>query len=139
MAIPGTKNAFRVSLKIAGNDWGTFQTKTGGKTSGNTGLSYPGAMADPVPLTGLPATDTITLTRRYNETDHDRMSQLVNGIGRYVCTVRQQPLDADGNANGAPITWSGILDGFLPPDVDSASADEAMLEIDIKPFNPVVV
>jgi len=133
MAPTGSRQStFRVTLSVDGVDWGVWEKKSGAKTSGNTQTLKPGGMAPQVSLGGTPTTDTITLTRNYDRIrDHQNVGQLLAGVGRAVCVVKQQPLDADGNAYGSPIVYNGTLDAVAPPDVDSSSDNSAEISVDI--------
>ena len=128
------QSTFRITLTVDGVDWGVWEKKTGGKTSGNTQTLKPGSMAPQVSLGGTPTTDAITLVRNYDRLrDHPRVGQLLSGVGRAVVVVKQQPLDADGNAYGGPISWNGTLDAVATPDADAASDNSAEITVDITP------
>jgi hypothetical protein len=134
MAAPtGTRQStWRVSLAVDGVDWGVWEKKTGGKVSGGTVTIKPGGMAPQQSLGGTPTTDAITLVRNYDRVrDHARIGQLLAGIGRAVVVVKQQPLDAEGNAYGSPIVANGTLDAVAPPDVDAASDNSSEITVDI--------
>lgn len=126
------QSTFRVTLTVDGVDWGVWEKKTGAKTSGNTQTLKPGGMAPQVSLGGTPTTDAITLSRNYDRVrDHQNIGQLLAGVGKVVCVVKQQPLDADGNAYGNPVAWNGTLDAVSVPDVDAASDNSADITVDI--------
>jgi hypothetical protein len=134
MATGTRQDQFRVTLKVAGNNWGVWEKKSGGKLSGNTTKLFPGGMAPEQSLGGRPSSDLITLSRNYDRArDHDNLQQLVPGVGRYECVVQQQPLDANGNAYGSPVVWNGVLESVQIPDVDasSTSSAEVVLEISV--------
>lgn len=137
-AITGTRqDTFRVTLKVAGNNWGVFEKKSGGKLSGNTTKLFPGGMSPEKSLGGRPTSDLITLTRNYDRIrDHDNLSQLVPGVGRYPCVLQQVPLDADGNTYGSPVTWNGTLDSVALPDVDASSTASAEIVVEISVDGP---
>jgi hypothetical protein len=134
MAAPtGTRQStWRVSLAVDGVDWGVWEKKTGGKVSGGTVTIKPGGMAPQQSLGGTPTTDAITLVRNYDRVrDHARIGQLLAGVGRAVVVVKQQPLDAEGNAYGSPIVANGTLDAVAPPDVDASSDNSSEITVDI--------
>lgn len=135
MTLTGSRqDQFRVTLKIAGNNFGVFEKRSGGKLSGNTTSIFPGNMAPEKSLGGRPSSDLITLTRNYDRVrDHDRLNLLVPGIGKYECVVQQQPLDAEGNAYGNPITWNGTLESLTWPDADTSSTSSSEIVLEIKP------
>lgn len=137
---PTRKDTWRVSLAIDGDDWGVWDSKTGGKINGN-GLTYkPGDMGPQVSLGGNPTVDTVTVGRLYDRVrDHDRLQTLVNRVGKARVNVKARPKDTDGNAYGRTIIWSGLLDGLQTPDIDSTSRDAAMITLDITPDGPVVL
>lgn len=133
MAAKGTRqDTFRVTLTLDGDDYGTWQKKTGGKTSGNVTKIKPGGMAPEQSLGGVPTTDTITITRNYDrDRDHAKIGTLKARAGKAVGVLKQQPLDPDGNAYGRPIVWNVTLDGVQEPDVDSESTNSAEISLDL--------
>jgi hypothetical protein len=126
------QSTFRVSLSVDGVDYGVWEKKTGGKTSGNTQVLKPGGMGPQQSLGGTPTTDTLTLTRNFDRVrDQPMLGQLRAGVGRSLCVAKVQPLDADGNAYGNADVYNGTLDAVAPPDVDSSSDSSAEISIDI--------
>jgi hypothetical protein len=126
------QDTFRVTLTVDGVDYGVWQKKTGGKTSGNTTTIKPGGMAPQVSRGGSPTTDTITLTRNYDRVrDHTRLGKLRAGVGQAVCVVKIQPLDASGVAYGSPDVYNATLDAVSPPDTDAESNNSAEISVDL--------
>lgn len=151
------KDMQRVTLKVAGHDFGEWETKTGGKTSANSTLYKQGAMQPARSLGGVPTTDTITLTRDYDERDAmsnggggggaqnlgglfggivDNAPQEINikllhALIGAAAIVRHQPLGPDGNPYGPAAIYDGILDAVSMPDSDANSQDKADTSVDI--------
>lgn len=135
---PTRKDTFRVTLTVDGNDWGVFETRTGGKTNGNSGTTKPGGMGPQIALGGTPTVEPVTLTRNYDRVrDHDRADQLTNRAGRARCVCKQRPLDADANAYGKSIVWTGILNAVDLPEHDANASDSAVMTLEITPDGPV--
>lgn len=133
-----TESKFRITLTVDGHDWGLWDKKTGGGFT--TGASLYQAAGGQVALSGLPATAALVLTRAYNlDRDHAHMPLLYSQAAKNKkATVKQLPLDADGNAFGSAIVWTGILTDVKEPDTDSTSVSAAQLEVTILPIgNPV--
>lgn len=130
------KDTHRVTLKVAGIDFGEWEAKTGGKSSGNATMNKPGALKQAVSLGGIPTTDTITLTRNYDERSTGEIQgtprvTLLNGLIGQDAIVRQAPLDGSGNLFGPTAVYDGILDAFSMPDTDSNSEDSAVISVDV--------
>lgn len=133
MATGSRQDQFRVTLQVAGNNWGVWEKKSGGKLSGNTTSIFPGGMAPEEPLGGRPSSDLITLSRNYDRVrDHDRMNLLLPGVGKWECVVREQPLDQNGNAYGSPIVSNGILESVDRPQIDASSTASAEITVEIR-------
>lgn len=139
---PTTQKTFRVSLTIDGEDFGVWDTKTGGKLGANVLTYLPGGMAPQVSLPGgTPTIDTVTLGRLYDLVrDHDNAKATLNakcGSGR--CVVKVRPLDGDGNGHGKSEIWTGKLSSVASPDTDSNSDNAALLVIEIAPDGPITL
>lgn len=130
------KDTVRITVTIAGKSWGTWETKSGGKTSGNGQSYFPGAMQAEKPLGGRPTTDNIVLVRNYDRVrDLPRKGELYAALkDGALCVYKEQPLDVDGSAYGDPTSWNCTLDAISPPDWDSSSTDSAQIGIELKPI-----
>jgi len=129
----GTRqDMFVVRLLVAGNSFGIWDKKTGGEFDSDEVKYYPGGMNDVVVLGGRTTPGNITLQRLYDRVDdHDRINTLLNGVGKYKCTVSQRPMDTDGNGYGKSVYWVGKLKRVLVPDVDSEATSAALIEVEI--------
>lgn len=133
-----SESKFRITLTVDGHDWGAWDKKTGGEFS--TGAAAYNAAGGQVALAGIPATSALVLSRAYNlDRDHAHMPLLYSQAAKNKkATVKQLALDADGNAFGDAIVWTGILTDVNEPDVDSTSSTPAMLAVTVMPIgNPV--
>lgn len=129
-----TQNKFRVTLNVEGNDWGVWDQKTGGKLASNTTIYNPGGGAAQVVLIGTQTVDALVLTRLYDlQRDHKNIASLFSAIGGGKCVVKQLPLDANGNAFGDAVVWTGVLTDVTAPDVDSNSNSAALITVTLSP------
>ena len=130
-----TQSKFRVSLTVEGNSLGVWDTSTGGEASSNTTVYNPGGGAPQVALSGTKTTGVVTLTRAYDlQRDHGAaLAAMLAAEGGGECTVKQVPLDANGNAWGSPNVWTGILTNVMIPPTDSNSSSAAIISIDVTP------
>lgn len=140
-AAPTTQKTFRVSLTIDGEDWGVWDTKTGGKVGSNVLPYLPGAMGPQIALPGATSTiDTVTLARLYDRVrDHPRVGTLLDRTGKGRCVVKQRPLDPDGIGSGRSIIWRGTLTSADPPPTDGNSDAAALITLEITPEGPVTL
>ena len=56
---------------------------------------------------------------------------LASRAGKGSVVITKQPLDIDGNPWGDPITYKGKLKAVTPPEHDSTSNTEALLELEV--------
>lgn len=142
MAQPTTARTWRVSVTLDGRDLGVFDQRTGGKQTSGALTYLPGGMAPQIALPGGPPTiDVVTLQRLYDgDRDHPLAAFLFSAVetGKRA-TVKQRPLDANGNAYGGSIIWSGVLSGVQVPEPDSTSNNASMLLLEVTPDGPLVV
>lgn len=132
------KDMFRASLSIDGEDWGIWDSRSGGRRVANGTTFKPGNMAPQRSLGGTPSVETITMERNYVlEVDRPRLGRLLAKVGNGRCVVKQLDLDPDGNAFGQPTVWTGKLESVTPPEHDSQSQDVAMLAIEVNPDGTV--
>lgn len=118
---------------------GTFDKKTGGKTTGEGRQYRPGGMASAEALGGVKANEPIAVERRYKfDRDHPLMAQLRAAVNKKRATITDQPLDEDGNVFLTdPEVFTGVLTGVKGPDHDSESTDVGMLELEFELDEPV--
>jgi len=132
MAGPTRQDTFRVTVFIAGINFGVWDKKTGGQVDSEENSYKPGGMVPPVSLGGSKNVDNIVVSRLYRqERDHTAVQRLFGWCGKATMSVHQQPLDMDAQPFGNPIVWRGTLKRVMPPDVDSESNDAAMLELEM--------
>lgn len=111
---------------------GVFDKRTGGDTAVTAAKHRPGGWTTEKSYATLPTYADVVVSRVYErDRDHELVRSLINGSGRYMCTVVEQPLDPDGNAWGSPITWRGRLGQVKPGDYDSTSSAVRMFEVTI--------
>lgn len=128
----------RVQVTIDTEDWGVFDTFTGGEADSEETRHRPGGMAPEKSLGGQSTIGNVTVGRLYElERDHVRVKTLMNRAGRARIVAQRQKLDTDGNAWGDPITYTGIVKAISPPEHDSNSDDAAMVEIEFTPDGAV--
>lgn len=98
---------------------------------------YPGNMADPIPVGGLPTPTEATITvawrydtyRVYHAIYHAVRS---NTVG---CSITIMPLTTShGPVTTTAVKWSGILTGVTPPDLAAATSDVVYMTLTMLPF-----
>lgn len=132
----------RVTITIIGLgqtlELGVFDTFAGGAKKGEQVKHRAGGMGDQEAVGGVSSRDDFTTSRRYKlERDHPHtklLDALVN-IGE-VTAVRQK-LNPDKSPNGEPITYTGILSGYVMPDHDSDQAEKAMFMLEVSADEPI--
>lgn len=126
------QNQYRVTLFVDGTDYGVWDTLSGGAIDSEETKYSPGGMAPEISLGGRQTTENVTLGRYYDlERDHQTIKTLIGRVGKGDAEIVKQPLDADGNVFGSPITYGGKLKSINPPEHDSMSSDVAMVEAEI--------
>jgi hypothetical protein len=121
-----------MTVSLDGANMGVWDKKTGGGVDSTITQYLPGGMAPQISLGGTKQTANLTIERLYRlQRDHKTIQQWINAVGRGRVVVNQQPLDIDGNAFGAPIVYKGTVKQVTPPEVDSTSANAAMLAVEI--------
>lgn len=111
---------------------GFFATKTGGVTSADTTDVFDGGSTRPEKLAAPATTDNIVTGRPYDtERDQPVVNRLRPQVGRWRTTVAVQPTDADLVPVGPPEVYANaLLVRVQAPEVDAASGDAAMLELE---------
>jgi hypothetical protein len=132
MATGSRQDQYNVTVTIDGADYGTWDKMGGGEVDSEEKKYKPGGLAPEVSLGGSQTVGNITVSRLYDlARDHGTVKELLGRVGKAVVVVSKQPLDADGNAFGAPIVYRGTLKTCTPPEVDSESSDAAMIELEV--------
>jgi hypothetical protein len=138
---PTRVDTWRITVKVAGHEFGVWDSKTGGEVSSESTVYKPGGMGPPIALAGQVTTSPVILNRLFTLDDDLLSLQLLfNLAGKGNATVTQTALDPDGNVNGPPIVYVGKLTRVAPPTHDSNSQDAARVEIEIAVTGtPVVI
>jgi hypothetical protein len=114
---------------------GTFSTKTGGETSGETTRDRDGGnpVADVIP--GEVTVSNVTLGRAYKpERDQAVIKQLRPQVNRLKTSVTVQPLDHDYVPVGEPEVYVGcLLVRVAAPDADSNASETSRFELEFEP------
>jgi hypothetical protein len=126
-----TAQQFLVHVTVDGAPLGVFDTMTGGDAVAKSVKHRPGGMGPEQSFTSLVSFTDITTARVYIPTrDVTVEATLIPKGGKKVGIVTRQPLDADGNAYGKALVFTGRFLGVKPPKVDSNSDAVAMFELD---------
>jgi hypothetical protein len=126
------ESQYEVKLTIDNKDFETWDRLEGGAVDSEERKYRPGGMAEQVSLGGSKTTGNLTLSRLYMlDRDHGLFLELVGKVGKGECKVVKQPLTSEGEPQGDPITYSGVLKSVTPPNHNSESDDAAMIEIEI--------
>jgi len=129
---PTREDTFSVTVTVGSWNTGVWDKKSGGELDSDDGIYYPGAMGPQIALGGRRKPGNITVSRLYRlQRDHDTIQRLLDAVGKQLVTVKQQPLDIDGNAYGAPIVMNCRLKKVTPPTHDSSSSNAAMIELEL--------
>lgn len=139
------QDQYSLSMTVDGFRTGVWDKLEGGEVDSEEAKYRPGAMAPMVSLGGSVEVGNLTISRLYNlARDHGATPAQPGGIhwllgraGRGQVVINRQPLDADGNAFGSPLVYTGTLKTVTPPEVDSESSDAALLECEITPAGTV--
>lgn len=123
---------YRVTVTIGGEDYGVFDTMTGGEIDSEETKYKPGGMAPQISLGGSVQVSNVTVGRLYDlGRDHVKVPTLRAGIGRADMIVTKQPLDVDGNVFGKPIIYTGKLKQMTLPDHNSEGSDASKIELEM--------
>lgn len=139
----GTRtDQYSVSVAIADlnpPNLGVFDKMTGGAIDTEETKYKPGAMGASISLGGTKTVANVVVERLYDlQRDHHLMAALIAAAGKSDMTVTKQPLDADGNAFGAPLVYTGKLKTVTPPEHDSEANTAAMLSLELSTGSSVV-
>lgn len=114
---------------------GTFSTKTGGETSGETSRDRDGGnpIADVIP--GEVSVTNVVVGRAYKpERDQAVIKQLRPLVNQLNTSVTVQPLDHSYVPVGEPEVYVGaLLVRVAAPDGDSNSSETARFELEFEP------
>jgi len=127
------QDQYSVHVIVDGQDTGVWDKMTGGAVDSEESTYKPGGMAPSKVLGSTTETGTVTVSRLYDlNRDHNGLVQtLLATAGRARVSINKQPLDVNGVPFGSPLTYNGVLKSCAPPEVDSESADAALLAIEV--------
>lgn len=132
------QDQYAVTFTLDGRDLGVWDKLSGGEIDSEETKYKPGSMAPSVSLGGSTEVGNLTVSRLYVlNRDHDNIHWMISRAGKGNCVLSRQPLDADGNAYGRPLVYTGKLKTVTPPEVDSESSDAALLECEVTPAGTV--
>lgn len=125
---------YDVTVAIDGKALGTFDKLAGGEVDSEETSYKPGGMGARVSLGGSVNIGNVTVSVLYDlAAIHSQVHWLASRAGKADMVVTKQPLDADGNAYGRAIVYTGRLKQVKPPDHDSEASDAALLELEMTP------
>lgn len=119
------------TVTIDGTPLGVWDTFDGGASDSEETKYKPGGMQPEISLGGSRSFSNLTLSRLLDRADWEYMRDLMTKTGKATCVVSRQPLDADGNPWGRPLTYRGVLKAVTPGGTDSNSSDALTWEIEI--------
>lgn len=135
---PTRQDTFRVKVEIEHpfthnyEDFGVWDTLSGGEVDSEDTKYYPGGMEDPISLGGRKTSGNVTLSRLYRlERDHGHLNALLVGAGKSGVRIHKFSLDLNGNSFHNPLTYVGILKRVTPPEHDSEASGAAKVEIEV--------
>jgi hypothetical protein len=132
------QDQYAITMTIDGTDLGVWDKLEGGEIDSEETQYKPGSMGSSISLGGSVNVGTLTVSRLYVlNRDHDRIHWLIGRAGKGSAVVNRQPLDADGNAYGRPLVYTGKVKSVAPPEVDSEGSDAALLAVEITPAGTV--
>ena len=128
----------RVEVSIDGEDYGVFDSFSGGGADSEDTKHRPGGMGDEESLGGPRTRDNFTVSRLYKlERDHGQAKKLDAKVGSGKVVAKRIMLDRQKNPVGEPITFTGTLKAFTHPEHDSTSADKKMVELEVTADGPI--
>jgi len=129
---------FAIGVSVDGTDLGIFDKMSGGEVDSDETTYKPGAMGARISLGGSQNIGVVTLSRLYDLTrDHLIVHWLITRAGKGWVVIKKKSLDVDGNVWGDPLVYTGRLKMVHPPEPDSTSSTEALLELEVTPTGTV--
>lgn len=126
------QDQYNVTVTIDGENLGTFDKLEGGEVDSEETKYKPGGMSPQVSLGGSVNVGNVTVSRLYDlARDHTRAAFYRSKVGKGQVTIAKQILDADGNAYGKPMTYTGKLKAVTFPEHDSTSSDPGLIALEI--------
>lgn len=135
------QDQYAVTFNVDNVDLGVWDKLSGGEIDSEETKYKPGNMGPHVSLGGSVEVGTLTVSRLYTlamfHGGDDRIHWLIGRAGKGQCTLNRQPLDADGNAYGRPLVYTGTLKSVNPGEIDSESSDALLIECEVTPAGTV--
>ena len=119
----------RVTAVVGGINLGVCAFKGGGAATAEETKYRPGSMQPEQSLGGPVSVDNVTIRKMFDPALRALFHTLIAMVGKASCTVTSQPLDGDGNPEGDPQVYTGILLSVTPPDSDANANAAAELEL----------
>jgi len=121
----------RVTAQVGTISLGVCAFKDGGQVEADETKYRPGSMQPQTSLGGPVSVENVTIRRLFDPAMRGLFHQLAAMCGKASMTVTSQPLDADGNPEGDPQIYRGILTRVKPPASDANATDAAELELEM--------
>jgi hypothetical protein len=125
------EDTYNVRASVDGVDLGTFDKMSGGELDSEETTFRPGALQQPITLGGAQTFENVTVSKLYTDVVHNQFHWLASRRGKAEMIITRQPLDAEGNASGRVIVYSGKLKAVNLPEIDSEGNDAALLELEM--------
>lgn len=121
----------RVTAQVETISLGVCAFKSGGQIEAEETKYRPGSMEPQKSLGGPVGVENITIRKLFDPQMRALFHALANMCGKATMTVTSQPLDADGNPEGRPQIYSGILTRVTPPESNANANDAAEMELEM--------
>lgn len=131
MASVATQNKAKVTVAVDGVDLGSFMTKSGGQSSGESLKIRPAGGENEIALASVKSYDPVTVAKLYTDDMRAKRLWLDSKVNKAQMVVSSQRLDADDNPFGTPDVCRGLLIRFTPPDDDANASTEALCELEM--------
>lgn len=125
------EDTYEVTLTIDGENFGIWDTISGGAITSNELKYSPGGMRPQRSLGGRKTVENVTIARLHDEEVQAMMPSLEDKVGNGRCVATKQLLTPRGAPVGSPLVYTGTLQSVSPPDHDSESDDAGRLEIEV--------
>jgi hypothetical protein len=120
----------RVTASVGTINLGLCSFKGGGQTEAEETKYRKGSMQPQESLGGPTSVENVTIRKLFDPEMRGLFHALSAMVGKATMTVTSQPLDADGNPQGRPQVYSGILNRVTPPESNANANDAAELELE---------
>lgn len=124
-----TQNKVKWTAAVDGVDLGSFMTKSGGATAGESLKIRPAGGEQELALSSLKSYEDIDIAKLCDDFMWSKYAWLDSRVNKGAMVVSGQPLDADDNPFGSPHGARGLLIGLTPPDSDANASTEAPITL----------